>query len=102
MTAPRPITVYAITYNEGAQIRAMLESITWADEIIVVDSFSTDGTAEICREFNARVISQKFCGFGKLRNIAIDAASHDWIFSIDSDERCTPQFLEELRATVAA
>ena len=99
---PRKITAYVITYNEARQIRAVLESVKWADELILVDSFSTDGTVEIAREFGAKIISQKFCGFGTLRNFALDAARNDWIFSIDSDERCTPGFVEELNRTLAA
>jgi glycosyltransferase involved in cell wall biosynthesis len=91
-----PITVYVPTHNEAKQIRAVLESVTWADEIILVDSFSTDATVEISHEYGARVISQKFCGFGNLRNAALDAASHDWIFSLDADERCTPELAEEI------
>jgi glycosyltransferase involved in cell wall biosynthesis len=71
--------------------------VKWADEIIVMDSFSADGAVEIAREFGAKIISEKFCGFGKLRNLALDAAKHDWIFSIDADERCTPEFVNELR-----
>jgi glycosyltransferase involved in cell wall biosynthesis len=98
----RKITAYVISFNESRQIRAVLEGVTWADELIVVDSFSTDGTVEIAREFGARVISEKFCGFGKLRNFALDAAQNDWIFSIDSDERCTPEFVDELREALAA
>jgi glycosyltransferase involved in cell wall biosynthesis len=100
MTAKRPITAYTLTYNEARQLRAVLESIKWADQIIVVDSFSTDGTVEIANEYGAQVISEKFCGFGKLRNFALDAARHDWIFSVDSDERCTPGFQRELFETL--
>jgi len=96
------ITVYTPTFNEARQIRAVLESIKWADEIILVDSFSSDGTVEIAREYGARIISEKFCGFGKLRNMALDASSHDWMLSIDSDERCTPELAAELRREVAA
>lgn len=103
MNAERPkITAYVMSFNEARQIRPVLESLKWADELIVVDSFSTDGTVEIAREFGAKIISQKFCGFGKLRNFALDAAQHDWVFSLDSDERCTPEFVEELRRTVEA
>jgi glycosyltransferase involved in cell wall biosynthesis len=98
----RKITAYVMSFNEARQIRHALESLKWADEIIVVDSFSTDGTVEIANEFGAKIISQKFCGFGKLRNFALDAAQHDWIFSLDSDERCTPEFVAELRRTLAA
>jgi glycosyltransferase involved in cell wall biosynthesis len=102
MTAQRPITAYTLTFNEARQIRAVLESVRWADDIIVVDSFSTDGTVEIAREFNARVISEKFCGFGPLRNLALDAARNDWIFSIDADERCTPELEREMRRELEA
>jgi glycosyltransferase involved in cell wall biosynthesis len=102
MTTPRPVTVYMLTFNEARQIRAVFESVKWADEIIVVDSFSTDGTVEIAREFGAKIISEKFCGFGKLRNFALDAAQNDWIFSIDADERCTPELAREMREELSA
>jgi len=92
-----PVTAYTLTYNEAHQLRDVLESVKWTGEIIVVDSFSTDGTVEIAREFGAKVISTEFCGFGKLRNLALDAAKHDWIFSIDADERCTPELADEIR-----
>jgi glycosyltransferase involved in cell wall biosynthesis len=97
---PKPVTAYTLTFNEAGQIRAVLESVKWADEIIIVDSFSTDGTVEIAREFGAKIISENFCGFGKLRNFALAAAKHDWMFSIDADERCTPEFVDELRETL--
>lgn len=102
MSNQRPITAYTLTLNEARQIRAVLESIKWADEIIVVDSFSTDGTPDIAREYNARVLSEKFCGFGRLRNLALDAAKHDWILSIDADERCTPELAREVGQELAA
>jgi glycosyltransferase involved in cell wall biosynthesis len=97
MTTPRPVTAYTLTFNEARQIRAVLESVKWADEIIVVDSFSTDGTADIAREFSARIISEEFCGFGKLRNLALASAKHDWVLSLDADERCTPELAAEIR-----
>ena len=102
MTATRPVTAYTLTFNEARQIRAVLESVKWADEIILVDSFSIDGTVEIAREHSARVLSEKFCGFGKLRNLALDAATHDWVFSLDADERCTPELAAEIRRELAA
>ena len=101
-TSSNAITVYTPTFNEARQIRAVLESVKWADEIILVDSFSSDGTVEIAREYGARIISAKFCGFGKLRNMALDASSHDWMLSIDADERCTPELVAELRREVTA
>ena len=102
MSAPQPITAYVLTLNEARQIRAVLESVKWADEIIVVDSFSTDGTPEIAHEYQARVLNQSFCGFGKLRNLALDAAKHDWILSVDADERCTPELAREVRQELLA
>jgi glycosyltransferase involved in cell wall biosynthesis len=101
MTGSRPVSAYTLTFNEARQLRAVLESVKWADEILVVDSFSTDGTVEIAREYNARVLSKEFCGFGRLRNLALDAAKHDWIFSIDADERCTPELALEIRRELA-
>ncbi len=97
MPAPPPITVYTLTLNEARQIREVLESAKWADDLLVMDSFSTDGTVEIAREYGARVLSEKFCGFGRLRNLALNAAKHDWILSIDADERCTPELAAEVQ-----
>ena len=102
LAKPNAITVYTLTFNEARQIRDVLESVKWADELILVDSFSTDGTVEIAREYGARIISEKFCGFGKLRNLALQASSHDWILSIDADERCTPEVAAEVRREVLA
>lgn len=102
MGRDQSVTVYSLSFNEARQIRAVLESVKWADELILVDSFSTDGTVEIAHEYGARIISEKFCGFGKLRNLALDAATHDWILSIDADERCTPELAEEIRRELAA
>jgi glycosyltransferase involved in cell wall biosynthesis len=85
-----------MTYNEKDKIKDCLESVKWADEIVVMDSFSTDGTVEICKQYNAKIVQKEFCGFGKLRNIALDNCSNDWILSIDADERCTDELKEEV------
>src|SRR6266700_8318074 len=100
--AAESITAYILSLNEAKQIRAVLESVKWADEIILVDSFSTDGTVEIALEYQARVLQEKFSGFGALRNKALDAARHDWILSIDADERCTAELAQEIRGEVLA
>jgi len=92
------VSVYIIAYNEAEKVRATIESAKWADEIILVDSWSTDGTAEIAQSMGAKVVQVKFSGFGDLRNQAIDACSHPWIFSLDADERCTPAVEAEIRA----
>ena len=92
------ISVYIIAYNEADKVAATIESAKWADEIVVVDSHSTDGTAEIAEKLGARVVQVEFNGFGDLRNQALTACTHEWIFSLDSDERCTPEVATEVRA----
>lgn len=92
------ISVYIIAYNEAQKVAATIESVRWADEVIVVDSWSTDGTADIATQLGARVVQVEFKGFGDLRNQAIQACTHEWIFSLDADERCTPAVERELRA----
>lgn len=99
---PTPITVYVIGCNEEANLRELLPTITWADEILYVDSFSSDGTAKFCAEKGVRHVDIPFEGFGKLRNQALQLASHDWIVSIDTDERSTPEFAAEVRRTLEA
>jgi glycosyltransferase involved in cell wall biosynthesis len=91
-----PVSVYIIAYNEAEKIQAAVHSVLWADEIIVVDSRSTDGTAQIAESLGARVVQVDFKGFGDLRNQAMAACSHEWIFSLDSDERCTPEVRDEI------
>lgn len=99
--APKlPISVYLLTYNEEVNIRAALESVTWADEIVVVDSFSTDKTEQICREFTDRFFQHEFEGFGRLRNQAIAYTTHDWILSVDADERVSDALREEITMLV--
>ena len=92
------LSAIIITKNEAANIRACLESVAWADEIIVVDSGSSDATTEICRNFGARVYLHDWSGFGAQKNRALGYAAHDWVFSIDADERITP----ELRTAIEA
>lgn len=100
-TPPR-VSVYIIAFNEAEKIRDAISSVLWADEIIVADSHSTDGTPQIAESLGARVVQLEFNGFGELRNRAIDACGGDWIFSLDSDERCTPAVRDEVLAIVAA
>lgn len=94
------ISVYIIAYNEAEKVAATIESVHWADEIIVVDSNSTDGTQDIASQLGAKVVQVEFKGFGDLRNQAILACSHDWIFSVDADERCTPEVAAEIRTVI--
>ena len=95
------ISVTVITKNEAAIIRTCLESVAWADEIIVVDSGSTDGTVEICREYTDKVILTDWPGFGPQKNRALDMATKDWVLSLDADECVTPELREEMQAVMA-
>jgi glycosyltransferase involved in cell wall biosynthesis len=95
------ISAYIIAFNEAEKIKAAVESVLWADEIIVVDSHSTDGTAEIATGLGARVVQVPFQGFGELRNRAVEACQFDWIFSLDADERCTKAVRDEILALLA-
>lgn len=81
-----PITVTMITLNERDNIARAIESVKWADEIVVVDSGSTDGTVEIAKKLGARVIHNPWPGYGKQKNFAQAAASHDWVLNVDGDE----------------
>jgi glycosyltransferase involved in cell wall biosynthesis len=81
------ISAYILTYNEAEKLKAAPESVLWADEIVVIDSYSTDATAEIAAALGARVVQVPFKGFGDLRNRAIEACRCDWVFSLDADER---------------
>jgi glycosyltransferase involved in cell wall biosynthesis len=87
------------TFNEEHNIRACLESLAWCDELIVVDSFSTDRTPEIVRSFpNVRFLQHEYFGAGAQKNWALRHVSHDWVFLLDADERCTPELKDEIQA----
>lgn len=94
------LSVIIITKNEASNIRACLEAVAWADEIIVVDSGSTDDTVAICREFTAHVYVHDWPGFGIQKNRALDYASKDWVLSLDADERVTPELRAELETAM--
>lgn len=100
-TGMQKISAYILTYNEAEKIEAAISSVLWADEVVVVDSFSVDRTAQIARTLGARVVDVQFKGFGDLRNRAIEACKFDWIFSLDADERCTEAVRDEILALLA-
>ncbi len=84
------LSVVIITLNEEKNIERCLLSVSWADEIVVVDSGSTDRTVEICRNLGGRVIKTAWQGFGPTKRFAVQQARYDWILSIDADEQVTP------------
>jgi glycosyltransferase involved in cell wall biosynthesis len=91
------ISAVIITKNEAKNIARCLESIKWADEILVLDNSSTDETVDICRQYNCTVhINETWEGFGKAKHKAVELSKYDWIFSIDADE----QVSDELRTKI--
>lgn len=90
------ISVCIITFNEEKNIAEAIESIAWADEILVVDSNSADKTGEIAKNFGAKVILQEWLGFSKQKQFAADNAKFDWIFSLDADERVSEKLKAEI------
>lgn len=91
------ISATIITFNEEENIRAACESVGWADEIVVVDSESTDATREIAEHCGARVINRQWPGFAAQKQYAVDQASHDWILSLDADERVSNELREAIQ-----
>ncbi|MFC1631550.1 glycosyltransferase family 2 protein [Candidatus Omnitrophota bacterium] len=96
-----PLSAVVITRNEQANIRECLESIKWADEIVVVDDNSTDKTVEIAQEYTDRIFERKMDIEGRHRNWAYAQTRHSWCLSLDADERVTPELKEEITATIA-
>jgi glycosyltransferase involved in cell wall biosynthesis len=95
------LSVTVITKNEAADIAAALASVAWADEIVVVDSHSSDQTAAIARQFTSRVVVRDWNGYVDQKNHAAAIASHDWILSLDADERVTPELAREIQRRLA-
>lgn len=94
------ISATIITFNEESNIKAACESVAWANEIVVVDSNSTDRTREVAKACGARVIVNDWPGFGVQKQFAVDQARHEWIFSLDADERVSDELkgsIESLR-----
>jgi glycosyltransferase involved in cell wall biosynthesis len=86
----QPLSVAIITLNAASQLEACLQSVRFADDIVVVDSGSTDGTLALAECCGARVMHQDWLGFGPQKQFAVEAARHDWVLCLDADERVTP------------
>lgn len=94
------ISVAIITLNEEGNIRDCLESVKWADEIVVVDNGSTDGTIKVCQEYRARVYQESWKGFSAQKNSAIEKTTNKWVLSLDADERIGPVLRQEIENTL--
>ncbi|MBK7708938.1 MAG: glycosyltransferase family 2 protein [Acidobacteria bacterium] len=96
------ITAVIIAFNEEEKIGRALRSVDWADEILVIDSHSSDRTAAVATEFGARVIERDWPGFARQKQFGVDSAANDWIFSLDADEEVSSELrteIERLRST---
>jgi len=91
------ISAAIITYNEEHNIARTLEKLTWCDEIVVVDSYSTDTTVAICESYNAKVFFKKFDGYGEQKQFLVSKCNFDWILSIDADEVLTDELISEIK-----
>lgn len=92
-----PLSVVILTKNESSRICDCIESVRWADEILVVDDESTDETPTLASSLGARIVRRKMDIEGRHRNWAYDQAKHEWILSLDADERVTPELAQEIR-----
>jgi glycosyltransferase involved in cell wall biosynthesis len=97
-----PLSVALIARNAAAQLGHCLASVAFADEIIVVDSGSTDGTVELAARIGARVIQREWPGFGAQKQFAVEAARHDWVLCVDADERVSLELRERIIAELKA
>lgn len=98
---PVRISVPIVACNEAANLRRTLASVAWVDEIVLVDSGSTDETLDIAGEFNARIFVEPWKGYGPQVNSAIDKCTGEWILALDADEVVTPQLRSEIRALLS-
>ncbi|HTP62348.1 MAG TPA: glycosyltransferase family 2 protein [Burkholderiales bacterium] len=91
-----PLSVVLITHNAAAQLADCLASVAFADEVVVVDSGSNDGTAELAARYGARVLAKDWLGFGRQKQFAVEQAAHDWVLCLDADERVSPELAASL------
>lgn len=96
------LSIVVITFNEEANLARTLSSVTWADEILVLDSGSTDRTREIAESFRAKFLVEPWKGFAAQKNSALAKAAGDWILSLDADEEVEPALASEIRQALAA
>ena len=101
--APRaPVSAVLITRNAAGVLDPCLASVAFADEIVVVDSASSDGTPEIAARHGARVVQKEWLGFGRQKQFAVEQAKHDWVLCLDADERVSPELAKSIGQALAA
>lgn len=96
------VSAIIVCFNEEANIRACLESVRWCDEIVVVDSYSTDRTLDVVREFTDRIFIRVWPGYREQKQFALDQARYDWVLNLDADERVSPELRAEIQRELPA
>jgi len=91
------LSAFVTTFNNARTLPVCLESVKWADEIVVLDSFSSDATEEIARRYGCRFFQHKFLGYGPQKQLALEHTSHRWVLLLDADEALSPRLQEEIR-----
>ena len=97
---PDTLSIAIVALNEEGNLGRVLESVRWADEIVLVDSGSTDRTCDIAREYGARVVIEPWRGYTAQKNYALELCTKDWILSLDADEEVSPELAEEIRGVL--
>lgn len=95
------LSVFVTTYNNGRTLAACLESVKWADEIVVLDSYSSDETLVIAERYGARICQHEFMGYGRQKQMALEKTIHDWVLLLDADEALSPALQTEIRELLA-
>jgi glycosyltransferase involved in cell wall biosynthesis len=95
------ISAVIIAFNEEADIARTLTSVAWCDEVLVVDSGSTDRTVEVCESYGCKVLRREFSGYGEQKAWAVSQAAHDWILAVDADEEISPALRDEILSKLA-
>jgi glycosyltransferase involved in cell wall biosynthesis len=97
-----PLSIVLITQNAAAQLPDCLASVAFADEVLLVDSGSEDGTPAVAARYGARVIAKEWLGFGPQKQFAVEQAAHDWVLCLDADERVSPELAASIVRALAA
>jgi glycosyltransferase involved in cell wall biosynthesis len=98
---PPKLSILLPTFNCADTVGSTLETVRWADEILVVDSFSTDATLEVCRDYGARIVQHEYVNSARQKNWAVTHCRHEWVLQIDSDETLEPGLPEEIESALA-
>mgnify|MGYP003641914306 FL=1 len=94
------ISVFIITYNEERILDKCLNKLSWVDEVVIVDSGSTDATLEICKKYNVKVFHKDFNGFGEQKQFALEQTSNEWVLSLDADEILSDELINEIQSVI--